>query len=139
MGLWVILNILVFSSISFSNGENLSFHTSFWDLLSLDRLNNPWRQDNLLGRKPEIASRPINCLETAFRPINHLGTVRGPISVFWKLFLPISATIALQTRTRDIKHTWIISILTSLVASPPMAYLTSISKSVKFILYQILI
>lgn len=84
MGLWVIINILVFSSIGFSNRENLSFYAGFWDLLSLDILNNPWRQGNVLVRQPG-ASRPINCLETAFGPINHLEAVPGPIIVFWKL------------------------------------------------------
>lgn len=33
-------------------GKKLSFHTSFWDLLSLYRLNNPWRQGHLLARQP---------------------------------------------------------------------------------------
>lgn len=60
----------------------------------------------------ETASRPINCLETVLGPINHLETVPGPIAVFQELFLLISATAALQTKAREIKHTWIISMLT---------------------------
>lgn len=77
MCLWVILKILIFSSIRFCNGGKLSFHTSFGDLLSLGKLSNPWRQGNLLPRQPG------NSFQTYQPPRNSSWTNQPPRNSTW--------------------------------------------------------
>ena len=129
MCLWVILEMLVFSLVNLCSGEKLSFHTSFWDLLSLGRLSNPWRQGNLLTKQPG------NSLQTNQLPGNRAWTNQPPRNSTWTyhcllrtIYSNICCCCLANQNQRN--KTYLKYLSTDFTcASSLMAYLTSTSKS----------
>lgn len=138
MCLWVILKILIFSSISFCNGGKLSFHTSFGDLLSLGKLSNPWRQGNLLPRQPG------NSLQTYQPPRNSFQTNQPPRNSTWTnhcVLRTVSSSICyccLANPNQRNKTYWNYFYADFICPRPSMVYLTSTSKFVPLILYRVI-